>query len=71
MQVENPTTGRAKNNTTPRMNGAIALHSAWNKQGSFYVYDINAQAVVKRDHFVRLPMPSDVIDHMNTLANKK
>ena len=71
MQVENPTTGRAKNNTTPRMNGAIALHSAGNKQGSFYVYDINAQAVVKRDHFVRLPMPSDVIDHMNSLANKK
>ena len=57
-----------KNSMVPRTVGAIALGSKGNKQGSVIFFLLDTKKVVTRDQFTILPMPQEVITHLNNLA---
>jgi hypothetical protein len=55
------------NSMAPRTVGALALHPAGNLQGSVYFYVLKTGKVVKRDHFVILPIPQEVVEFINAI----
>ena len=58
-----------RNSMTPRTEGAIAMASVGNLQGSWKFYCISTGSIISRDHWTPLPMPRNVIDHLNALAD--
>ena len=60
------------NSTKPRTSGAIALMSSDNLEGSWYYMLLANEQIVKRTKTTVLPMPNEVILHLNKLAlNRK
>ena len=60
------------NSLKPRTQGAIALMSAGNLEGSWYYYLLCNGQIVKRTKATPLPMSDEVIAHLNSLfANRK
>jgi hypothetical protein len=60
------------NSMKPRTQGAIALMSAGNLEGSWYYLLLSNQSVVKRTKATPLPMSDEVIAHLNSLSvNRK
>ena len=54
----------------PRTDGCIILFPAGNMDGSYKMYSIRSTKVISRDKWISLPMPSDVVAHMNSLADR-
>ena len=54
----------------PRTDGCIILFPAGNMDGSYKMYSIRSAKVISRDKWISLPMPSDVVAHMNALADR-
>lgn len=54
----------------PRTEGAIALTSTGNLQGSVLFFMLSTQSIVSRENFTLLPMPKEVVDKMNELSIK-
>ena len=48
--------------------GVIALHPTGNAQGIFYFLSLTTGQVLNWVHATPLPMPDDVIQHVETLA---
>ena len=67
VQAENPNI--QKNGMEPRTLGAIALYPVGNIQGSYFFYVMATGKVVSRDRWELLPIPAEVISHMNKLAS--
>jgi hypothetical protein len=60
------------NSMKPRTQGAIALMSAGNLEGSWYYFLLSNEQIVKRTKATPLPMSDVVIAHLNSLsANRK
>ena len=60
------------NSTKPRTSGAIALMSSGNLEGSWYYMLLVNEQIVKRTKATVLPIPNEVILHLNKLAlNRK
>jgi hypothetical protein len=60
------------NSTKPRTQGAIALMSAGNLEGSWYYMLLCNEQIVKRTKATPLPMTDEVIAHLTSLAvNRK
>jgi hypothetical protein len=60
------------NSNKPRTQGAIALMSAGNLEGSWYYMLLCNEQIVKRTKATPLPMTDEVISHLTSLAvNKK
>jgi hypothetical protein len=59
-----------RNSMAPRTDGAIALMPTGNMQGSVKFYSLSTNRIITRDHWIVLPVPQLVIDHMNYLAQK-
>ena len=59
------------NSTKPRTAGAIALMSSGNLEGSWYYMLLANERIVKRTKATVLPMPDEVILHLNALASKR
>ena len=56
------------NSTKPRTHGAIALMSSENLEGSWYYMLLSNQQIVKRTKATCLPMPNEIILHLNNLS---
>ena len=65
-QIEMPNV--IKNSMQARTMGAILLHPTGNIQGTYHFYVMATGGVVARDRWVSLPIPQEVIGHMNKLA---
>ena len=60
------------NSTKPRTAGAIAFMSSGNLEGSWYYMLLSNEQIVKRTKATVLPMPNEVVLHLNNLAaNRK
>ena len=59
------------NSTKLRTAGAIALMSSGNLEGSWYYMLLANERIVKRTKATVLPMPDEVILHLNVLASKR
>ena len=60
------------NSNKSRTSGAIALMSAGNLEGSWYYMLLSNEQIVKRTKATVLPVPDEVITHLNKLsANRK
>ena len=68
-QIESP--HAVKNSMDPRSVGAIALHSTGNLQGSVKFYILSSKKIVTRDRWIKLPIPQEVIDHMNAMDTEE
>ncbi len=62
------TVPKTSNSMESRTDACICLLSANNLTGSVKMMDLNTKAIVTRDHFVLMPMPSSVISLLNSLA---
>jgi hypothetical protein len=62
------TVPNTNNSMDARTDACICLLSAYNLTGSVKMFDLNTKAIVTRDNFVLLPMPSSVISYLNSLA---
>ena len=49
--------------------GAIALHPTRNHQGGYYFMSLSTGHHLIHNHWTELPLPQDVIDHVNTLGH--
>ena len=65
VQVHNDVTD---NSTKPRTAGAIGLLSSGNLEGSWYYMLLSNEQIVKRTKATVLPMPHEVVLHLNNLA---
>ena len=63
-------TGVQKNSLKPRTEGAIVLLPVNNLQGSITMYSMRTGAIVTRDRYTVLPMPSEVIGWLNRMAGR-
>jgi len=61
----------ADNTLAPRTDGGIALYDTGNREGTWYIYNLNTDRVIRRNTFKVLPMPQIVIDHLNNLDNEQ
>jgi len=59
------------NSMSPRTEGAIALMSAGNLQGSYRFYNLRTGQVVTRANWTVLPISGEVIDYLNSLAARE
>jgi len=59
------------NTLAPRTDGGIALYDAGNKEGTWCIYNLNTDRVIRRNTFKILPIPQMVIDHLNNLDNEQ
>ena len=59
-----------RNNMEPRTVGGIALLQRMNLQGTVKFYSLQSHKYINRDHWTPLPMPNEVIEHMNKLADR-
>jgi hypothetical protein len=59
------------NSTKPRTVGVTALMSSGNLEGSWYYMLFANERIVKRTKATVLPMPDEVILHLNVLASKR
>ncbi|MGC9156348.1 MAG: reverse transcriptase domain-containing protein, partial [Ferrimicrobium sp.] len=66
VQAHNPNT--VKNSMEDRTMGAIALFPTGNLQGSVKFYCLATKSIITRDQWTVLPMPSVVVDLLNSLA---
>jgi hypothetical protein len=67
-QVETTNVINKNSVRNPRMEGAIAMAPTGNLQGSVIFYLLSTKKFVARDSFKILPMPNEIIDHLNNLA---
>jgi hypothetical protein len=56
------------NSMEPRTIGAIALRPTGNIQGGHYFFNLLTGKVIKRHNWTRMPMPSEVINRIHSLA---
>ena len=56
------------NSTEPRTQGAIALCPTGNLAGSVRFFCLETGGIITRDHWTSLPMPREVVNYMNALA---
>lgn len=59
------------NSMRPRTIGAIALRPTGNNQGSHYYFSLSSGRIINRSYATALPMPSEVIDRVHTLARRQ
>ena len=59
---------KVDNSMETRADGGIALYDSGNIEGSWYVYNLNTDRLIKRNRLDILPMPEIVIDHMNRMC---
>lgn len=57
------------NSMRPRTEAAITLMPTGNRTGSVQCLSLNTGRVIRRDQFTKLPMPDNVIAHLNKLAD--
>jgi hypothetical protein len=57
------------NNLEERTTGGIALGSMDNLQGGYYFLSLKTGKTLRRRNFTKLPMPADVIERVEALAN--
>ena len=60
---------KVDNSMAPRADGGIALYDSGNIEGSWYVYNLNTDSLIKRNKFNIIPMPQLVIDHINRMCD--
>ena len=68
VQAHVPADKVARNSNKPRTEGAIALYPTGNLQGSVRFFSLATGKVITRDNWNRLPVPQEVVQHMNSLA---
>ena len=59
------------NSMNTRADGGIALYDSGNIEGSWYIYNLNTNKLLKRNKLEVIPMPQVVIDHMNSLCSRE
>lgn len=69
VQAKNPAV--QKNSLAARTDGCIVMLPTNNIQGSVRMYSLRTKSIVTRDRFTLLPMPTEVIDHMNREASRQ
>ena len=62
------TVPNTSNDMTLRTNACICLLSTNNATGSVLLFDIVTLGIIRRDHFSKLPMPQNIVMHLNQLA---
>ena len=62
-----------KNSLDPRTHGCIVLAPTNNVQGTAFMLSLRSGRIVRRDQYVTLPVPDEIIDYMNerALAEKR
>mmetsp|Transcript_20631 Transcript_20631/g.28548 ORF Transcript_20631/g.28548 Transcript_20631/m.28548 type:complete len:160 (-) Transcript_20631:19-498(-) len=50
--------------------GALALMPEGNSSGSWWFWTLGTRKYVTRNHWTEMPMPNEVIAHINSIANK-
>ena len=56
------------NTMKSRTTGGLTLYDSGNKQGSWYIYNLETGRIIKRNRFTILPMPDEVINYLNHQA---
>ena len=54
-----------------RTSGALALRPTGNQQGGYRFYSLSTGRVVRRNRWIKLPMPNEVVDRVHKLARRK
>ena len=67
-QVSLPDDDKSKNSMKTRTEGAIALLPTGNLQGSVYFLSLSTGKTIKRDSWIQLPMPQNVINQLNSMS---
>ena len=57
--------------SVPRTRPALALYPRGNKQGSWVFYALDSERLLVRDFYTKLPMPQQLIDHLNAKARQE
>ncbi len=60
--------GIIKNSQVARTEGAIALLSVGNINGSVKFFKLSTRSIITRDKFTMLPMPDTVVSYINALV---
>eukprot|EP00934_Nitzschia_sp_Nitz4_P008987 Nitzschia sp. Nitz4//scaffold353_size16344//11151//16190//NITZ4_008865-RA/size16344-processed-gene-0.13-mRNA-1//1//CDS//3329548925//8977//frame0 len=58
------------NTMAPRTIGALALRPTGNAQGGYYFYNLSSGRIVNRNRATKVPMPGDVIERVELLADR-
>jgi hypothetical protein len=64
-----PTEPNKKNSMDSRASGCIALYPTGSRSGAVKFFDIGKNSVISRTHWKSVPMPREVINHLNQLAH--
>jgi hypothetical protein len=59
------------NDMATRTSGALATQPTGNAQGGFYFYSLNTGRMIDRNNWTALPMPTEVIARVTTLAKTR
>ena len=56
------------NTMNTRTDGGIALYDTGNVEGTWYIFNLATNELIRRNHFNVLPVPQIVVDHLNSMA---
>ena len=59
------------NTMDTRTDGCIALYDTCNSEGTWYLYNLSTDRVIRRNKFKILPMPEIVIQHLNNMHDRE
>ena len=57
------------NTLTSRTTGGLTVYDTGAKDGSWYIYNLNTERLLRRNKFTILPMPDVVISYLNNLSD--
>jgi len=62
---------KVDNTMTTRTDGAIALYDTGNFEGTWWLYNLSTDKLIRRNVFKVMPMPDLVIHHLNNLRDRE
>ena len=62
-------TNMADNTLSPRTTGGLTMYDTGNGQGTWYIYNLNTDRLIRRNKFTILPIPDIVINHLNNMRD--
>ena len=62
-------TNTADNTLNSRTIGGLTMYNTGNGQGTWYVYNLSTDRLIRRNKFTILPIPNIVINHLNNMRD--
>ena len=62
-------TNMADNTLSPRTTGGLTMYDTGNGQGTWHIYNLGTDRLIRRNKFTILPIPDIVINHLNNMRD--